>query len=152
MLLYPEPRYAFQGKFSLPYTVATALLDGRVDIDSFTDERLARPELAQALSKVEVKVVSRWDPAHSPHPRETPVIVRLRDGRTLTRSTNRHTMHGTPAHPLTAEELRDKFRRNARLCLPADQAERALATWWEIDAAPRVRDVLAGTVGSRSGG
>jgi 2-methylcitrate dehydratase PrpD len=152
VLLYPEPRYGFQGKFSLPYNVATALLDGRVDIDSFADERLARPELAQALSKVEVKVVSRWSPEYSPHPTETPVIVRLRDGRTLTRSTNRHTMHGTPTDPLSAEELRDKFRRNARLCLPAEEAERALATWWEIDAAARIRDALTGAARSRIGG
>jgi 2-methylcitrate dehydratase PrpD len=144
VLLYPRPSYAFQGKFSLPYTMATALLDGRVDIDSFADERLSRPEFSEALSKVEVKVVTQWDPAYSDHPAETPVTVRLRDGRTLTRSTSRHTMRGTPADPLSTEELWEKFRRNARLRLPAEQAERALADWWGIDSAPRIRDALAG--------
>jgi 2-methylcitrate dehydratase PrpD len=146
VLLYPEPRYGFQGKFSLPYNVATALVDGRIDIDSYTDERLARPELAEALRRVDVKVVSRWDPAWSPHPRETPVTVRLEDGRTLTRSTNRHTMHGTPADPLTADELKGKFRRNARLCLDPAHAERALGLWWEIDTAPRITEALAGVM------
>jgi 2-methylcitrate dehydratase PrpD len=143
VLLYPEPRYAFQGKFSLPYNVATALVDGRVDVNSFTDERLARRELAETLRKVEIKVVSRWDPAWSPHPRETPVTVRLADGRTLTRSTNRHTMHGTPTDPLTAEELRDKFRRNAQRGLSGDRAERALETWWTLDTVPHIRTAMA---------
>jgi 2-methylcitrate dehydratase PrpD len=143
VLLYPEPRYAFQGKFSLPYTVATALVDGCVDVDSFTDERLARGELAEALRKIEIKVVSRWDPAWSAHPRETPVTVRLANGRTLTRSTNRHTMRGTPADPLTADELREKFRRNALRCLSADRAERALDVWWTIDAVPRIHTAMA---------
>ncbi len=143
VLLYPTPSDAFQGKFSLPYVVSTALLDGRVDIDSFMDERLSRPELSEVLRKVEIKVVTRWDPAYSDHPAETPVTVRLRDGRTLVRSTNRHTMHGTPADPLTAEELQEKFRRNARLCLPPEQVERALGSWWGLDGALRIRDALA---------
>jgi 2-methylcitrate dehydratase PrpD len=144
VLLYPEPSSAFQGKFSLPYNVATALLDGHIDIDSFTDARLARPEFAQALSRVEIKILSRWDPEYSTHPKETPVAVRLKDGRTLTRSTNRHKMHGTPADPLTAEELKGKFRRNAALCLSADRVERMLEAWWKVDSAPRIHDALAG--------
>jgi 2-methylcitrate dehydratase PrpD len=143
VLLYPEPRYAFQGKFSLRYTVATALVDGCVEVDSFTDDRLARRELAEALRKVEIKVVSRWDPAWSAHPRETPVTVRLADGRTLTRSTNRHTMRGTPADPLTAGELQEKFRQNARRCLPPDRAERALEIWWKMDGVSRIREALS---------
>ncbi len=146
VLLYPKPSSAFQGKFSLPYNVATALLDGHVDIDSFTDERLKRPEFAQALSKVEIKILSRWDPEYSTHPKETPVVVKLKDGRTLTRSTNRHLMHGSPADPLTEEELRGKFRRNARLCLPADRVERMLDVWWKVDAVPRIHDALDGAL------
>lgn len=144
VLLYPEPSSAFQGKFSLPYNVATALLDGHIDIDSFTDARLKRPEFAQALGKVEIKILSRWDPDYSTHPKETPVVVRLKDGRTLSRSTNRNKMHGTPADPLTGEELKGKFRRNAALCIPADRIERMLDAWWMVDAAPRIHDTLAG--------
>ncbi len=143
VLLYPEPGYGFQGKFSLPYNVATAIVDGDIGIDSYTDERLARREVAEALRKVDVKIVSRWDPAWNAHPRETPVTVRLKDGRTLSRSTNRHTMHGTPADPLTAEELSKKFRSNADLCLKPDRAERALEIWRNVETAPRIRDAVA---------
>jgi len=144
VLLYPEPSSAFQGKFSLPYNVATALLDGHVDIESYMEDKLRRPEFAQALDKVEIRILSRWDPEYSTHPKETPVVVRLKDGRTLSRSTDRHRMHGSPADPFTGEELKAKFRRNARLCLSPDRDERLLDAWWKLDAAPRIHDALAG--------
>jgi 2-methylcitrate dehydratase PrpD len=140
VLLYPEPEYAFQGKFSINYCLASALVDGQLDIGSFNEEKLARPELKEALGKVEVKILPRWDPAYSHHPAETPVVVRLRDGRVLRRSTNRHTMRGSVTDPLTAEELWAKFRANGARSLPETQVEKALRLWWSL---PELSDLKA---------
>ncbi len=148
VLLYPQPRSAYQGKFSIHYNLATALVDGQTDIDSFGDERLTRPEFAAALGKVEVKIASKWDPAYNDHPGETPVTVRLKDGRVLTRSTNRHRMLGSPSDPLPDDQLDAKFRRNARLSLPEDQAEEALRMWRRLGELADVRQALASVEGS----
>ncbi len=142
VLLYPDPEYAFQGKFSINYCVASALVDGRVDIETFKDEKLTRPEFKAALARVEVKVVPKWDPAYSAHPAETPVVVRLKDGRVLRRSTNRHTMRGSAADPLTAEELWAKFRANALRCLPESQVAEAARVWWSL---PELSDLQSTT-------
>jgi 2-methylcitrate dehydratase PrpD len=138
VLLYPNPTAAFQGKFSLHYNIATALVDGHIDIDSFDDERLARPEYAEARAKVDIKIRSKWESGDS-YPSETPVTVRLKNGQSLTRLTNRHKMHGTPDDPLTEDELQAKFRANARLVLPDERIDEALRLWRSLDELTDVR-------------
>jgi aconitate decarboxylase len=55
----PRPKTGLDGKFSLQYTAAAALLDGTVSIRTFTDARLAQPDMQELLGKFEV----RLDPA-----------------------------------------------------------------------------------------
>jgi aconitate decarboxylase len=50
----PHPRTGLEGKFSVQYTVAAALLDGAVTLASFTDERLNRPDMQALLAKIAV--------------------------------------------------------------------------------------------------
>jgi 2-methylcitrate dehydratase PrpD len=48
----PRPSSGLDGKFSFQYAAASALLDGRVGIETFTDERCARSDMSAMLSKV----------------------------------------------------------------------------------------------------
>ncbi len=48
----PRPVTGLDGKFSLQYVTAAALLDGKVAIDTFTDERRFRPDMAQLLERI----------------------------------------------------------------------------------------------------
>jgi aconitate decarboxylase len=50
----PQPATGLDGKFSLQYTAAVALLDGRVTIDSFTDARRFRADMVDLLPKIEL--------------------------------------------------------------------------------------------------
>jgi 2-methylcitrate dehydratase PrpD len=50
----PHPETGLEGKFSVQYTLAAALLDGAVTLSSFTDERLHRPDMQTLLSKIAV--------------------------------------------------------------------------------------------------
>jgi 2-methylcitrate dehydratase PrpD len=145
VMIYREPSSGFQGKFSLLYSIATALVDGRLDVDSFTDAKLTRPEYAEAVKKIKVNVTSKWDTAHgsggSDHSRfkpgdALPVIVRLGDGRTLSRSTPRIAGLQTP------EEVAGKFRRNAVRTLPPDQVNAALDGWARLDELPDIREAV----------
>jgi 2-methylcitrate dehydratase PrpD len=143
VLLYPNPSYAFQGKFSLHYNIATALVDRKIDIDSFSEAKLNRPEYRQAREKTHVNVMSNWDPEYEHGPTYNPVTITLKNGERLTRRTNRRTMHGAAADPLSEQELKEKFRTCARLCLPAKQVEEAVAAWWSFDRAPKLTEPLA---------
>lgn len=146
VLLYPEASSGFQGRFSIHYNMAVALMDREVVIESHTDEQLQRPEYAEALDKVDVKVMSSWDPHYEHSPRENPVTLRLKDGQVLRRSTNRHQMRGSAKNPLSETELKEKFRNCARLALPDHQVEEAVRACWELDAAADVSETLRAVV------
>ncbi len=147
VLLYPQPTQGINGKFSIHYNVAAAILDGKVEIDSHSDQMLRRPRVKEALEKVHVEVQSRWDPGYTAAPTETPVTMRLKDGRVLTRSTNRHAMHGTPKDPLSRDELVGKFERNAGLTLAPDAVRRAADLWLHVDEAPDMRQAMEAVAG-----
>ncbi|HEV2008787.1 MAG TPA: MmgE/PrpD family protein, partial [Burkholderiales bacterium] len=74
----PQPATGLDGKFSLQYTTAAALLDGAVKIDSFTDERRWRADMVEMLGKIElVQDESIPGDFHSMH---VEVRVELDDG------------------------------------------------------------------------
>jgi aconitate decarboxylase len=50
----PHPRTGLEGKFSVQYTLAAALIDGAVTLASFTDQRLHRPDMQTLLSKIAI--------------------------------------------------------------------------------------------------
>jgi len=143
VLLYPEPTHGFQGKFSLRYVVASAILDGEVTIETFSEDRLHRPEIQEAMRKVRIELLSKWERKEEALPAETPVEIELYDGRVLRRSTNRFTMHGTASDPLTEKELKQKFRLCAGRRFGPEHVEEALLSWWDLTQAAEVRSVAA---------
>ncbi len=51
-----HPRTVVQAQFSIPYTVACALIDGHVGLEHFTDAALARPDVLALSAKVQCEV------------------------------------------------------------------------------------------------
>jgi 2-methylcitrate dehydratase PrpD len=138
-----RPRSGLEGKFSLPYVVAAAVLDGKVTLDTFTDAMVQRPE-AQSLLRAVRPVEDPSIPVEFNAIEEGYVVVtiRRRDGRTVDRRVDHP--RGTPENPLSPDELRDKFRDCARRALRPAQVERALELLASLDALP----ALDGLVGS----
>jgi 2-methylcitrate dehydratase PrpD len=112
------PRTAYDAQFSLPFSVAAALLDGRVTLDTYAPERLADRRVLDLAARVEHAV----DPASTfPHGFPGWVRVRLRDGRVL--EAREPDGRGGPARPLPEAAVVAKFRDNAGRALdPADVA------------------------------
>ncbi len=142
-LQYSEPAYGFQGKFSGPYIAATAMIDKRIDIDSFTDEKLNRPQFRQAMSKLvgHIKSSQEFDQHLS---NETLVTIKLKDGRTFRRSNQRNysSMHGSIVDPLTDDEIAFKFKANAALILPKNLVGRACDLWSNLEKMANISEGL----------
>lgn len=51
-----HPKTGVQAQFSIPFTVACALVDGRVSLNHFSDEGLRRPDILALAAKVECAV------------------------------------------------------------------------------------------------
>ena len=69
----PRPKTGLEGKFSLQYTAASALLDGKVGIGTFTDARLESADMQDLLAKFEV----RLDPSIPGRFEDTHVLLRV---------------------------------------------------------------------------
>ncbi|MBI4233571.1 MAG: MmgE/PrpD family protein [Chloroflexi bacterium] len=50
-----RPKTGLDGKFSIAYTVSAALLDGKVVIDTFRDERRFAPDMEAMLGRITIK-------------------------------------------------------------------------------------------------
>src|SRR5437667_7518541 len=118
-----EPRTSYDAQFSLPYTVAAALVDGRVTLDTFAPDRLGDPRLLALAARVTHTI----DP-DSTFPDGFPgwVRVRLSDGRLL--EAREPDGRGGPRRPLPPTAIVEKFRENASRVLAAarvDELEQA---------------------------
>jgi 2-methylcitrate dehydratase PrpD len=60
-LIHHRPRTGLEGKFSLEYAVATALLDAHQGFRSFTDASVARPEAVDLMQRVDVELTDGGD-------------------------------------------------------------------------------------------
>jgi aconitate decarboxylase len=116
------PRTGLEGKFSFQYTVAAALLDGRVGMETFTDEQVRRPAIAELLAKTQLhmdpKIPSNFDEMW------ITVSVQLRDGQTYAVRCDRP--RGIWGNPLTREERLAKVRQCAARVLPDADIERLI--------------------------
>jgi 2-methylcitrate dehydratase PrpD len=133
------PSAGFQGKFSLDYCVASALLDGRVDLDTFSDRSAARPELRQLLARVDRQLHPEWNTVESR--RRSPVTVCLTDGRAVSKEVEHP--RGSPANPITHDELLAKYRACASRALPASQVERSIVLFEQLDRLDDLNELIA---------
>lgn len=107
-LIEHAPRTGLEGKFSLPHTVATALLTGRLGLDAFTDAAVADPAVVALADLVEV--AAQPDPPGRPDladERYARVRATLRDGRSAERLVL--LTRGDARNPLSRAEIDEKF-------------------------------------------
>jgi 2-methylcitrate dehydratase PrpD len=118
------PKIGLEGKFSVQYNMATALVDRRVDVNSHTDEKLARPMIQDLIKKV--TRVQHPDFVDLPlrleggQPNFAIVTLRLKDGRILSERVEQ-------ARELKGEEVYAKYQENARIGgIGKDKIERTI--------------------------
>ncbi len=150
-LIHDRPRIGLEAKFSMPYILASALVDGELTLHTFTDEAVRRPEVLDLLPKVRCREAD-GAPVAGDDPRFAEVTVALRDGRRLHRRVDHP--RGSPEAPLGRADLDRKFRDCAAAALSPSAVERVLQMLHEIDTLPDLHDlmrVLAGPGGTTSG-
>jgi 2-methylcitrate dehydratase PrpD len=119
----PAPRSAEGRQYSIPYTVAAALVDGELGVDQMLEARLGDPRIRALAARVEVRHDPRLD-AMYPGRRPARVAIRTTGGRTHEREVL--VLRGSAEDPLTAEEVDAKFRALAEPVVGKARAERIL--------------------------
>ena len=116
------PDNMLAGKFSVPFAVATTLINGTSDVEAFTLD-MVRTEAIQNLTK---RVFITEDPAMTAQrsdleARPASLKITMRDGQTFEASNQIN--RGSPSDPYSADELRRKYNSlTARAWSAADAA------------------------------
>jgi 2-methylcitrate dehydratase PrpD len=132
---HPEVKTGLRGKFAINYVIALALLDGKLEIETFTDAKANQPSVQEALSRVKV-IMDESIPEPGPY---CPVTVELKNG---TRFTHTATIpKGHPENPLTEEEVLDKFRSNGKTIIGEKQSDELIRAVSKLDAMDNVRSL-----------
>ncbi len=140
-LMYDDPRDEMQARFSMPYCIAAAAIDGDLKLASFRRDAIARPELRAFLGRVAM----RSDPEQ---PADMPSTVKSWATTTVTTVDGRRLERrvvdpkGYPDRPLDERELAAKYGDCAS-GQPATVRD-AYERWRTIARAPRVRALAAG--------
>jgi len=140
-LIHHRPRTELQAKFSMEFCMAILLLEGKAGLPEFTDEVVNRSDVQAMIQKVEFGVHPEAEAAG--YDKMTTIIeIALKDGRKI--SGRADFGKGSPANPMSYEEVADKFRECAAFSRwPRGKAERVVELVKGLEGLGDVRELTA---------
>ncbi len=106
-LIHHRPQNELQAKFSMEFCMAILLLEGKAGLPEFTDATVQRADVKAMIEKINFRVHSEAEAAG--YDKMTTIIdIHLKDGRTV--SGRADFGKGSPANPMSYEEVAEKFR------------------------------------------
>jgi 2-methylcitrate dehydratase PrpD len=139
-LIHHRPTNELQAKFSMEFCMAILLLEGRAGLNEFTDAVVLRPDVQKMIEKVDF-VVDKEAEAAGYHKMTTIIDIELANGRKV--SGRADFGKGSPAMPMTYNEVADKFRENAEYAkFPKARAEEVVAMVRELETLPKISTLM----------
>ena len=148
-LIHDRPQSALEGKFSMQYCLAAAVLDGKVGLDTFTDQQVLRPEAQDLIPKITMHRSAGYQGQPSWVEAYNQVAVHLKDGRVLTERVDRITEGALRG--VTMDEIIGKFRDCTSAALPTGDTEELVAGLGELEQLPGVSRIAGLLRGDGSG-
>jgi 2-methylcitrate dehydratase PrpD len=129
MIKNPDPRDELQAKFSLPYCLATAIINRDVSYRAFDDKTLFDPTIRSTMARVSLETRPEIGRI------QTLIRVRTRDGKVLERMGLRKS--------LDAQAVLEKYRGLVKGVISEERAERIPSAIAALDTQDDVRAVGA---------
>ena len=140
-----NPQSGLEGKLSLHYCIAAALVDGQVEVEQFREDRVHDPMIRDIIRRVSLE----------PHPSMAnldftkgkdflgmEVVITLKDGRTVSRHIKSGFsvpgLEGTELHP----DLIAKFNRNAKRVMSDGAAGKCIEGVSSLEKLVQAKDLL----------
>jgi 2-methylcitrate dehydratase PrpD len=140
-LIHHRPKDSLQAKFSMEFCMAVLLLYGRAGLNEFTDEVVNRPEVQAMIQRVHFGVHPEAEKAG--YNKMTSILdIQLQDGRKI--SGRADFAKGSPAYPLTFDDVAEKFEDCARFAeWPSAKTKAIIDTVRKLDEVPNVQTLAA---------
>ncbi|MFQ5542230.1 MAG: MmgE/PrpD family protein [Candidatus Binatia bacterium] len=144
-LIYPMPKTALEGKFSIPFCMAIGVLERKAGIAQFKDGKVRSPKVVELMKRVTLYVDQELEALGFDQVRSR-VRIKLRDGRNIEGRAD--VARGHPLKPMSWAEIGEKFRDCARLVLSRKKTEDAIELVAHLDrlrsVQPLIRAISAG--------
>jgi 2-methylcitrate dehydratase PrpD len=134
------PQTIVDAQFSVIWTVATALVKGKVAFEDFTREGIKRKDILETAQKVTGRLDSSMD-RHGVGPGRVAIV--MKDGTEYTEEVE-HAL-GSIENPLTFDDCVVKFRDCSSFSLkplPADKVEKVIELIRHLEQAEDVREII----------
>jgi 2-methylcitrate dehydratase PrpD len=140
-LIHHHPTTGLQAKFSMEFCMAILLLRGKAGLGEFTDAVAKRADVQEMMRRIHFAADPEAERAG--YDKMTTIIkLHLKDGRTL--SGRADFGKGSPANPMSYDEVADKFRDCAAFAQwPRDKTERIVDSVRRLEQAADVRALTA---------
>lgn len=146
-LIHHRPKDELQAKFSMEFCMAILLLEGRAGLNEFTDATVERDDVKAMIEKVDF-VIDDEAEAAGYHLMTTLIDIELRDGRRI--SGRADFGKGSPAFPMSYDEVADKFRENAEFAgMATGKANEIVELVRRLDTLASVDDLAARLISVR---
>jgi 2-methylcitrate dehydratase PrpD len=119
-LIYPMPKTALEGKFSIPFCMAIAILERKAGIAQFVDKKVREPRVVELMKRVTLYVDDEMEKLGYDQVRSK-IRIKLKNGKTVEGRAD--VARGHPQKPMDWAEIGEKFRDCAALVLPRKDAE-----------------------------
>jgi 2-methylcitrate dehydratase PrpD len=135
------PQKGLEAKFSMEYCMAVLLVAGKAGLGEFTDAVVSRPDMQEMLRRVRFYVDPEAEAAG--YSKMTTILkIHLKNGRTL--SSTENFGKGSPANPMSYDEVAEKFRGCASYAdWPDEKTNRVIETVKHLEDLPDVSALTA---------
>jgi len=146
-LIYPTPKTALEGKFSIPFCMAIAVLERKAGIAQFQDRKVRDKKVIELMKRVTLSVDDELEKLGYDQVRSR-IRITLKNGRVI--EGRYDVARGHPEKPLSWAEIGEKFRDCAALVLPDKCANDVIQLIARVDELKSLRPLLRALSGARS--
>jgi 2-methylcitrate dehydratase PrpD len=140
ILIHPHPKNGLEAKFSIPYCLARACLDGNLGIEDFRDDKVLEPRVQGLMKRVVHYAEPDIDPQDQTFRAAAKVAIQLENGQVFVKKVEK--AKGSPDDPISFEELAQKFRTCAKGVIHGENIERIIQVVKEMEEVPDINHIL----------
>ncbi|MBI4338084.1 MAG: MmgE/PrpD family protein [Chloroflexi bacterium] len=126
-------------QYSIPFLIGCALVYGNVTATEVAEDRLGDPAVLMQARKVFVQQNFDMDALY---PRRYPAIVHVTTTDGKTHTMQKETALGDYDEPMTAEQVKDKFRANAELVIGKQRAAKVISLVEGLEHVKSARELV----------
>ena len=123
-LIYNNPKNPYEAKFSMPFCVSVALMEGSLSNNEFSSSKLENPSLLQLMKRVVMYIDPDLIEGGYRGTNSASLRIKLKNGNTLAKKVL--APQGHPRNPLSTNALIGKYKDCTRSVLSIEQVESSL--------------------------